>query len=197
MDGDVLERDWCIWELMLPDPLYSIPHGVEDNMNLFIHRSSVHRGVKHIGMQKVNHANTQMKPVTSSLNFLDSLYLRCEVIAITESSKTMQTPLSTKIWTNFPSVKVWRRRVTRQIFSIVFILVNDFSEYTRLKSEIEARAFQPTVYSRPCQKVKEEPFNTCRKKEILRNNHARWLEEESRLYSSSLVVSIIARVKEK
>ena len=84
--------------------------------NLFIHRSSVHRGVKHIGMQKVNYANTQMKPI--NLNFLDSLYPRRKVIAITESSKTMQTACSTKIWTNFPSVKVWRRRVTRQIFNI-------------------------------------------------------------------------------
>ena len=72
--------------------------------------------------------------------------------------------------------------MSRGRYLTLSVLVNDFSEYTRLKYEIEARAFQPTVYSRPCPKVKEEPFNTRRKEEILRNNHARSLEEESRLY---------------
>ena len=55
--------------------------------NPFIHRSSVHCGVKHIGMQKVNYANTQMKPI--SLNALHSLYPRREAIAITASSNVM------------------------------------------------------------------------------------------------------------
>ena len=68
--------------------------------NPFIHRSSVHCGVKHIGMQKVNYANTQMKPI--SLNFLDPLYPRRKVIAITESSKTMQTAWSIKNLNEFP-----------------------------------------------------------------------------------------------
>ena len=140
-----------------------------------IHRSSVHCGVKHIGMQKVNYANTQMKPI--SWNFLDSLYPRRRVIAITESSKTMRTAWSTRI------SHLWKSGgVSRGRYLTLSVLVNDFSEYTRLKSEIEAWTFQPTVYSEPCPKVKEEPFNTRRKEEILRNNHAKWLKEESRLY---------------
>ena len=126
-------------------------------------------------MQKVNYANTQMKPI--SLNFLDSLYPRRKVIAISESSKTMQTAWSTKI------SHLWKSGgVSRGRYLTLSVLVNDFSEYTRLKSEIEAWTFQPTVYSEPCPKVKEEPFNTRRKEENLRNNHAKWLKEESRLY---------------
>ena len=152
--------------------------------NLFIHRSSVHRGVKHIGMQKVNYANTQMKPI--SLNFLNPLYPRRKVIAITEYLNFEDDANSLEHKKFVRISHLWKSGggVSRGRYLTLIVLVNDFSEYTRLKSEIEARAFQPNIYSRPCPKVKEEPFNTRRKEEILRNNLPGWLEEESRLYSS-------------
>ena len=43
--------------------------------NPFIHRSSVHRGVKHIGMQKVNHTNTYIRKIGKKLNRLSWLHL--------------------------------------------------------------------------------------------------------------------------